>query len=164
MEYRDLYNVKRELTGERILKNDIIPDNRYIMMVVIFIENNNHEFLIQKRVSNKGGKWATTGGHPKSGESSLEGIIAEVGEELGIKINFPILFKRAEGKNTFCDLYYLKKNISLSDLTIQAEEVENVKWASIDEIKRLMKNDEFNKGHFMMFNDCLEFIGQNKGT
>lgn len=164
MEYRDLYNDKRELTGERILKNDTIPDNRYIMMVVIFIENNNHEFLIQKRSSNKGGKWATTGGHPKSGESSLEGIVAEVREELGITINSPTLFKKAEGKNTFCDLYYLKKEFDLSELTIQEEEVENVKWASIDEIRKLMENDSFNKGHFMMFQDCLEFIEKNKET
>lgn len=164
MEYRDLYNDKRELTGERILKNDTIPDNRYIMMVVIFIENNNHEFLIQKRSSNKGGKWATTGGHPKSGESSLEGIVAEVREELGITINSPTLFKKAEGKNTFCDLYYLKKEVDLSELTIQEEEVENVKWASIDEIRKLMENDSFNKGHFMMFQDCLEFIEKNKET
>ena len=48
MEYRDLYNSDRILTGEKILKGEQIPENNYIMMVVIFIENNNHEFLIQK--------------------------------------------------------------------------------------------------------------------
>ena len=164
MEYRDLYNSERELTGEYILKDEAVPTDRYIMMVVIFIENSNHEFLIQKRSYNKGGKWATTGGHPKSGESSLDGIITEVKEELGIEIKSPILFKQASGKNTFCDLYYLKQDIDLSDLTTQKEEVDCVKWASIEEVERLMKNEEFNKGHFMMFNDCLEFIKKQKET
>lgn len=128
------------------------------MMVVIFIQNNNNEFLIQKRSLDKGGKWATTGGHPKSGESSLQGIITEVKEELGIKINNPILFKQANGKNTICDLYYIKDDIDISKITIQKEEVENVKWASIDEINNLMNNGEFNKGHYMMFKDCLDFL------
>lgn len=158
MEIRDLYDINRNLIGKTIKKDDKIPDNTYIMMVVIFIQNNNNEFLIQKRSLDKGGKWATTGGHPKSGESSLQGIITEVKEELGIKINNPILFKQANGKNTICDLYYVKDDIDVAKITIQKEEVENIKWASIDEINNLMNNGEFNKGHYMMFKDCLEFL------
>ncbi len=106
----------------------------------------------------KGGKWATTGGYPKSGESSLEGIITEVKEELGITINNPILFKQAHGKDTICDLYYIRKNIDIENIKIQQEEVDNVKWASIEEIEHLMQNNKFNKGHYMMFKDCLNFL------
>lgn len=160
MEYRDLYNIDRTLTGEKILKEEIVPENKYIMMVVIFIENDNHEFLIQKRSITKGGKWATTGGHPKSDETSLQGIITEVKEELGIEIQNPILFKQASGKDTLCDLYYLKQNIDINDIIIQKEEVDEVKWASIDEINSLMEKDEFNKGHYMMFKDCLEYLNK----
>ena len=160
MEYRDLYNENRQKTGEKILKNEPIPENKYIMMVVIFIENDKNEFLIQKRCAEKDGKWATTGGHPKSGENSLEGIFTEVKEELGINISQPKLFKQASGKNTYCDLYYLKENIDIANISIQEEEVEEVKWASIDEINTLMKNDKFNKGHYMMFKDCLEYLNK----
>lgn len=160
MEIRDLYDINRNLIGKTIVKGDEIPDNTYIMMVVIFIQNDNNEFLIQKRSIEKGGKWATTGGHPKSGETSLQGILTEVKEELGIKINNPILFKQANGKNTICDLYYIKKNIDIEEITIQKEEVTNIKWASVDEINNLMNNDEFNKGHYMMFKDCLEFLNK----
>lgn len=158
MEYRDLYDSNRILTGEKILKGEPIPENNYIMMVVIFIENENHEFLIQKRSANKGGKWATTGGHPKSGETSLQGIITEVKEELGIEIKNPILFKQASGKDTFCDLYYLRENININTITIQKEEVDEVKWAKIEDINLLMENGMFNKGHYMMFKDCLEYL------
>lgn len=158
METRDLYDINRHLIGKTIKKDDKIPDNTYIMMVVIFIQNSNNDFLIQKRSLDKGGKWASTGGHPKSGESSLQSIITEVNEELGIEINTPILFKQANGKNTICDLYYIKVDIDLTKITIQKEEVDEVKWASIDEINDLMNNDEFNKGHYMMFKDCLKFL------
>lgn len=158
MEKRDLYNINRNLIGKTVEKGQKIPNNTYIMMVVIFIQNDNNEFLIQKRSTDKGGKWATTGGHPKSGETSLQGVITEVKEELGIEINNPILFKQENGKDTICDLYYIKKNINIEDITLQREEVDNVKWASINEINDLMNNNEFNKGHYMMFNDCLKFL------
>ncbi len=59
MEYRDLYNSNRMLTGKAILKGQPIPKHHYIMMVVIFIENDHHEFLIQKKSLHKGGKWAS---------------------------------------------------------------------------------------------------------
>ena len=160
MEKRDLYDINRNLIGKTIEKNETIPVNTYIMMVVIFIQNDNNEFLIQKRSVEKGGKWATTGGHPKAGESSLEGILTEVREELGIKIENPTLFKQANGKDTICDLYYIKKNIDINEITIQEEEVTSVMWAPVDEIDKLMNEEKFNKGHYMMFQDCLKFINE----
>ena len=86
MEKRDLYDEKRKLTGETILKGQDIPEGRYIVVVLVFIQNSEGKFLIQKRSQRKNGKYATAGGHPKSGESSLEGIITEIKEELGIDI------------------------------------------------------------------------------
>lgn len=74
MELRDLYNSKRILTGEVIKKEEDVPPGRYYITVVVFIENSKGEFLLQKRALKKDGRWATTGGHPVSGESSLEGL------------------------------------------------------------------------------------------
>lgn len=161
MEYRDLYDKNRTLTGEKILNTKEIPHDKFILVVVIFIQNTKGEFLIQKRSKKKDGLWATTGGHPKSGESSLDGIITEVKEELGIDIKNPILFKQATGKNTFCDLYYLKQDIHLEDIKLQKNEVDEIKWASINEINLLMEKSEFKKGHYIMLKDCLEYL-QNK--
>ena len=86
MELRDLYDKDRKLTGEKIYKGQNIPQGRYYITVVIFIQNSKNEFLLQKRSKNKDGKWATTGGHPVSGQTSKEVIITEVKEELGIDI------------------------------------------------------------------------------
>ena len=111
MELRDLYNSKRILTGEVIEKGQDVPSGRYYITVVVFIENGNGEFLLQKRVLRKDGRWATTGGHPVSGESSLEGIVTEIKEELGQSVNQNelTLFKTIMTDDDFVDLYYMKK-------------------------------------------------------
>mgnify|MGYP000735637883 FL=1 len=59
MKLRDLYDENKELTGETIYKGQDVPKGRYYITVVVFIQNSKNEFLIQKRVKKKDGKWAT---------------------------------------------------------------------------------------------------------
>lgn len=158
MEIRDLYNVNKEITSEVIEDGGLIPSNRYILIVVIFIENDKHQFLIQKRSALKGGLWATTGGHPKSGESSLEGILTEVKEELGIDILNPTLFNSFHDEDAFCDLYYLNSNIDINDVKMDSDEVSAVKWATRKEINELYNSGLFKKSHYNMYLDCLKFL------
>ena len=158
MEKRDLYNDKKELLNQTIFKDEEIPENCYILMVVAFIQNSKGQFLIQKRSEAKGGEWAFTGGHPKSGETSVQGIKTEIREELGLTIENPILFKEAKGKNTFCDLYYIKQDIDINDIILQKEEVSDVMYASIQDIDKLFNDGLFKKGHYMMFKDCLNYL------
>ena len=49
MEKRDLYDINRNLTGETIFKSEDIPKDRYIVVVLVFIQNSEGKFLIQKR-------------------------------------------------------------------------------------------------------------------
>ena len=86
MEKRDLYDINKNLTGNAIYKGDPIPENCYIFVVLAFIENSKGEFLIQKRSKQKDGKFGSTGGHPKSGESSIQGMLTEINEELGLTL------------------------------------------------------------------------------
>lgn len=160
MELRDLYNEKRELTGLTIRKGDPIPVGYYYVTVVIFIQNDNGQFLVQKRSIDKGGDWANTGGHPKTGESSLEGIITEVKEELGINVNPDklTLFKTIKTENDFIDLYYLRGNFNLDDLILQAEEVQDVSWFRADEINSLITKGKFHNGHDLMYYECLKYL------
>ena len=162
MEERDLYNENRELINKTILKDDVIPEGNFILVVVGFLENFEGKYLIQKRSELKGGEWALTGGHPKHGETSLEGIKTEFNEELGVNIQEPILFKSVKGKNTFCDLYYIKQNIDLNKVIMQDEEVSDVMFATKEEIDILFEEGKFKKGHYMMFNDYLQYKNENK--
>ena len=144
MELRDLYDENKELTGETIYKGQDVPKGRYYITVVVFIQNSKNEFLIQKRVKKKDGKWATTGGHPVSGETSKQGIISEIKEELGVDIvkeNIK-LFKTIKTEDDFVDIYYLKEDIDIKKIKIQKEEVEDVKWATIEEINETFQNNQ----------------------
>lgn len=160
MELRDLYNSKRILTGEVITKEENVPSGRYYITVVVFIENVNGEFLLQKRALKKDGRWATTGGHPVSGESSLEGIVTEIKEELGQTVNQNelTLFKTIMTEDDFVDLYYMKKNININDIVLQEEDVEDIKWATREEIEKLIEDDKFSKSHEEFYRYCLEFL------
>ncbi len=152
MEIRDLYDIDRNIVG-RIEKDEVVPENFYILVVIIFMQNSDGRFLIQKRSEIKGGKWATTGGHPKSGESSYQGIISEVKEELGIDIskeNVRFLTTKI-GYGIICDLYYVKMDIDLKSIICQEEEVSGVKLADTTEIKTMIKNGEFHKSHGKAF-------------
>lgn len=162
MEKRDLYDDNKKLTGETFFKGETIPKGRYYITVVIFVQNEAGEFLIQKRVMKKDGKWATTGGHPVSGESSKQGIITEIKEELGIDVKSENiqLFKTIKTEEDFVDLYYLKENVNIENVIVQQEEVEKAKWASIEEIKDMIQNDEFSESHTKFFKMCLEFLNE----
>lgn len=159
MEKRDLYDLNKNLTGETIFKGEKYPSDRKILVVAIWIENSKGELLVQKRSIEKDGKWATTGGHPKSGETSLQGIITEVKEELGLDIsNEDIKFIYSDfDDKVFLDMYYVKMVVNINKLVLQKEEVSEVMWASIDEIKNIIDSGEFKNSHTEMFKNYLEF-------
>ena len=78
----------------------------------------------------------TVGGSAMIGENSRQAAMREVAEELGLKIDLenipPVITKYfSEG---FDDIYILEKEIDISKLTLQYEEVQAVKWAGIEEI------------------------------
>ena len=155
MEYLDLYDENRIFTGEKVLRSkDMKPEEcKYINIVIVFIENSKGEFLIQKTSIEKGSVFATTGGLVKSGSSPDRTIVEEIKEELGldVDINELKLIKTYKRRHAFQDTYYLKKDINIEDITVQESEVEYVLWLSKEEIKKLIKNNEFREGNIMPF-------------
>lgn len=162
-EKRDLYNRYLELTGKTYYKGDNIPNNCYPMVVMIAIQNSKGEFLMQKRVKSKGGDWGVTGGHPKSLETPKEGIITEVKEELGIDITNQniIEFERGCDNKDCYIMYYTKMDLEIKKLKIQLEELSEVRWFSIFELKEMVKNGELNKDQIQFFEKCLNFLKKN---
>lgn len=63
VEYRDLYDVNKCVTGKTFIKGEQVPKGYFYLIVIIVIKNGLDKYLIQKRVERKGGKWALTGGH-----------------------------------------------------------------------------------------------------
>lgn len=165
MEKRDLYDINRNLTGETIYKGDSIPDGKFILVVLSFIQNSKGKFLIQKRSVQKHGKYGSTGGHAKTGETSIQAMMTEINEEIGLNINEDELNLVYSGRDdidkVFFDLYYIKKDFSTDSLTLQEEEVESVKWMTVDEIKQLISTNEFLDNNVDEFYKILDYLYNN---
>ena len=115
---------------------------------------------MQKRVESKGGDWGVTGGHPKHGETPEQGIITEVKEELGIDIsNHPVVeFERGcDGKDCYI-MYYTKLDLDIDKLTIQLDELSEVRWFSIEKLQQMVDTGELNKDQIEFFIKCVEFL------
>ena len=155
MEKRDLYDKNRQKTNEIIDAKEAVPENRYILVVLTLIQNTEGKILVQKRSKQKGGKYGLTAGHAKMGETSRQGMITEIREELGINIKSESLklmySERNDMDRCFYDLYYLQQEIDTYTLVLEPKEVEFVKWCSKEEIKELCKNNEFKKSHIEAF-------------
>ena len=162
-ELRDLYDINSNKTDKTYYKGDPIPEGYYPMVVMVVIRNSKGEFLMQKRVPSKGGDWGVTGGHPKSGQTPIEGIISEVKEELGLdfsKGNFIEYDSGCDGKDCY-KMYFVNKDIDLNDITIQEDELTEVKWFSMDTLKHMVDRGELNENQISCFNKVCKYLENN---
>lgn len=148
MEILDLYDENRIKTGKTYIRGEMMPDDTYRLIVHLLIFDDCGNLLIQKRQKTKSmaNLWdITCGGAASSGETSKEAIARELREELGISLDFtnirPII--TANFKYGFDDFYLVRKNIKLSEVILQEEEVADCKRANFDEVMNLMERDRF---------------------
>lgn len=86
----DIYDVNKQKTG-RYAEREVyeFKPGEYHIVVNALIMNSNNEILISKRAPFKpfGLMWECNGGSVLKGETSLQGILREVREELRIRIS-----------------------------------------------------------------------------
>lgn len=159
-ELRDCYDNQSNPTGETYFKGDKLPEGRYAMQVIVSIQNSKGEFLMQKRVPRKGGNWGVTGGHPKSGETPIQGAITEVKEELGLDITADQLTVFSEGfDGKVCyKMYYLNMDFDTDALDIQKEELTEAKWFSIQTLQGMVDSGEMDENQIACFVKCMKFL------
>ena len=163
MELLDIYDDDGNKTGrviERGNKKEVLSEHEHIAVAIIFIENKNHEFLIQKTSPEKGGEFSSTGGHINHNETPLETIIREVKEELGVDIIQEDIqeFGFIKDKVPLRYLFYTKKDIDIEKVQLQKEEVEYVEYKTIDEINNLIETNQMLPSHGMLFKELLRKI------
>ncbi len=161
-ELRDLYDKNSNKTEKTYRKGEVIPEGYYPMVVMVVIRNSKCEFLMQKRVPSKGGDWGVTGGHPKAGETPIEGIVTEVKEELGLdfsKEKFIEYDSGCDGKDCY-KMYFVTKNLDIKDIKIQEEELSEVRWFSMDELKHMVEIKELNEDQIACFNKVCNYLNK----
>lgn len=152
IEKLDVYNSKKERTGKIIerMPGVTLEKGEYIISVQCWIVNLQGKILLTQRSMNKshGGMWEPTGGLVQSGESSKEGIKRELREEIGLEIDdkniklIKEIVEDDEDLNFFRDIYLVKQNIDLNDLSFKDNEVMNVKYVSLKEFSDMINNNE----------------------
>ena len=149
MEFWDAYNRDRIPTGKTLVRGQPIPEGAYHLVVHICLFNARGELLIQKRQPTKE-KWPglwdlTAGGCALQGENSRVAAEREIREELGLHLDlekhqpyFTVNFKTG-----FDDIYRLETEVDLHNLTLQPEEVQEVRWATWEDIQSLLQTGRF---------------------
>ena len=149
MEAWDLYTQDRVKTGQTMLRGDPVPEGLFHLQVYVCIFNEQGEMLIQQRQSTKrwyAGLWDySVGGSAVAGDTSLAAAERETLEELGLRVSL------AGRKPTVTrwygsmidDYYILPLNVALSDLHLQREEVQAVRWAGREDILVLLAEGQF---------------------
>ena len=85
------------------------------------------------------------GGAVTAGETSQEGAGRELYEELGLKVDFTGRVPRmsVNSPSVFDDIYVVTLDTVPESLVLQASEVEQAKWADMEEVKEKITDGSF---------------------
>lgn len=151
----DVLNEWGEFTGKIATREKCHKDGLWHRAVYSFIVNDKKEVLLQRWSSNKKqwlNKWdVTIGGHVLAGEFGREALIREAKEELDIDIDDNDI-KYLIGSTSidvhkdvinkhFNECYIITKDVDLSKIKLQEEEVSEVRFFNIQEIMDMVHDD-----------------------
>jgi len=149
MELWDVFDINREKIDKTMERGSAFGDGEHHMGTHICVFNSDGKMLIQKRQPFKSGypgRWdLSAGGSSLAGETSCETAHRELFEEIGIDHDFTNVRPHLtiNRPNIFDDIYLVIKDVDISTLTLQSDEVDRVAWADADEIVELIEKNEF---------------------
>ena len=164
VELAEIYDNKRRplnKTSERYSMNK----GEYALVVHVWIMNKKGELLLQKRSENKKvypGKWSVTGGGNELNETTLQTAIRECKEEIGIdldvdKLELMLTVKR---EKVFVDVWLLKQDIDINSIIMQKDEVAEVRWVTLEEIRNMINGGKTSPSIEIYFNTLENLIKQ----
>lgn len=152
MERVDVLSKDGSDAGYSVTREEAHQKGLWHRTVHIWIINSKGMILLQKRSETKDthpGKWdISCAGHLSAGDKSVQGAIRELKEELGISVqteDLNYLFTIPQTTvvdrlnitdNEFSDVYLLKKDLIPKNLSIQAQELSEIKFVDLNELKR----------------------------
>lgn len=144
MELVDIYNNRHENLNYKKGRKELV-DGEYRLSCFIWVINSNNQILLQQRpatTKKMPNMWGTTAGGALAGETSLEGALRELKEELGINATKEELEFIGSNKriNDYVEVWLCKKDVNLEELHLETTEVQDVKWFSIDEFETMLNN------------------------
>lgn len=151
MELWDVYDINKRFTGKVIDRHsdERLKEGEYHLVVEAIIINSKGEILLNKRSKFKNkypNMWESTAGSCIKGENSLQSMLREIREELGVIFNESdaVFYKtlRDDNAKDFKDIWLFRKDLEIKDLSYTDGEVVDSKWVTIDEFEKLIDNEE----------------------
>lgn len=112
-EFVDIYDENKNKTGKiKVRHRDTLENGEYIIGVQAIIMNSKNQILISQRSESKKVlplKWECNGGALLSRENVIDGLVREIHEELGIKLESDkaIYLKTVKNNHVFKEIYLL---------------------------------------------------------
>ena len=161
----DIYDIKGNKTGEVRMRGEPLKEGQYQLASNIWIFNSNYEVLIQKRSHLKRtspNMWSTHGGSVSAGETSFQACIREAFEEIGIILRAEAVkpLVRDTGEKLIMDNYIVFQDFDISSAVLQKEEVSEIKWVSLDELKDMVIRNEFYKHRELSY--VIDYINNHR--
>ena len=129
-------------------RGENIPKGLYHLVVSAWIVNQQGQYLLSQRHPDKQYPlyWECTGGSVLSGETSLQGAIREVKEELGITLapeqGKPIYQFCREDMQDFYDVWLFHADIDIKEMVLQKTEVVDVQWVNQDKLLNMFQKKQ----------------------
>lgn len=152
MEYLDVLDEKGLITGRRKLRSEVHRGGDWHRAVHAWVINSRGELLLQKRSPIKDtspNMWdISIAGHVPAGLDAITTVVQEAKEEMGLRLtpkDFEHLFTVTQEKRTesyhnreFNDVYLVHRDLHLSELTLQKDELTEVKFVPFRELEGLL--------------------------
>ncbi len=144
MEKWDIFDETRQPLNKIHNRQDKMVIGEYHIVVGIWTINIDNEILLTLRHPDKKeypNFWENTVGSVLSGETSEVGAIRELFEETGIIANENELYflGTIKEETAFVDTYIIRKNIKISELTMQEGETVKAQWVSLDKLNQMIE-------------------------
>ncbi|MBR2289699.1 MAG: NUDIX domain-containing protein [Clostridia bacterium] len=150
MEFWDIYDINKKKTGRTTPRIGCkLEQGEYHIVVNAIIINSKGQILISQRAEYKphGLMWEMNGGSITVGETSIEGMVREIKEELGIKLEesegrLYKTIRRDDPPADFKEFWLFRKDVNLKDITFPDGEAVDAKWVTMDEFEAMVENKE----------------------
>lgn len=151
----DIYNEARQPTGKVVPRAEAqLAAGEYVLYVLGVIQDMQGNYLIVQRSPDKRWaplSWEVPGGGVRAGETSVEAVVREMQEEVGLDVSAqleaPFFSYTNEdpggGDNYFVDMYKFVVDANACTVELQVEEAIDYAFVPWEEICTLAGQDKF---------------------
>ncbi len=149
MEFNDVYDAARNVTGRIHRRGDAWKAGEYGLVVCVWVTDGKGNLLMTRRAKGKtfAGTWENSGGAAKAGEGSLQAIARELWEETGIRAQETEFERIGDDRDchTFYDFYHLQREIPIEEIVLLPGETDCAKWVSFAQVHEMIEKKEICK-------------------